>query len=218
MAALGGAFIACANAGGGAPPTPRTVDPSVEAGVLEAGGIDQPLEIAFDWTLQEQESRFSGQGLARISPPFRARVDLFGPRGEAVLSAALVDDELRLPGGAHDVPLPPPALFWTVLGVFRAPEGATLSGAEGGPNPVLSYRRGEDVWTFQFEGDRPAKSEWTGRAEGRRTVEISGDASHGLPIQVTYRDWPAFRELRLTVKRVLEVNEFPPEIWSVGNR
>jgi hypothetical protein len=190
----------------------------VEAGVLEAGGIDQPLEIAFDWTLQEQESRFSGQGLARISPPFRARVDLFGPRGEAVLSAALVDDELRLPGGAQDAPLPPPALFWTVLGVFRAPEGATLAGAEGGPNPVLSYRRGEDVWTFQFEGDRPAKSEWTGRAEGRRTVEISGDASHGLPTQVTYRDWPAFRELRLTVKRVLEVNEFPPEIWSVGNR
>jgi hypothetical protein len=218
VAALGGAIIACSNAGGGASPVPQTVDPSVEAGALENGAIERPLEIAFDWTLQDQETRFNGQGLARIAPPYRARVDLFGPRGEAVLAAALVDDELRLPGGGQDVPLPPPALFWTVLGVFRAPEGATLAGTEGGGNPLLAYRRGEDVWTFRFEGDRPARSEWTGRAEGRRTVEISGDASHGLPTQVTYRDWPAFRELKLTVKRVLEVDDFPSAIWSLGDR
>jgi hypothetical protein len=145
-------------------------------------------------------------------------VDLFGPRGEAVLVAALVDDELRLPAGVGDPPLPPPALFWTVLGVFKAPQGATLVGTVASPDRVLEYRLDRDVWTFRFEGDRPAKAEWTGQSEGRRTVEVSGDASHGLPTSVVYRDWPAFRELRLNVKRVLEVNGFPNEIWSLTDR
>ncbi|MGH7500398.1 MAG: hypothetical protein ACREL7_01445 [Longimicrobiales bacterium] len=211
--------IACTNAGGGGPsPAPANVDPAVEAAVVAATGIERPLEIEFDWTLQEQESRFNGKGLARIAPPYNARVDLFGPRGEAVLAAALVEDELRLPAGTEDAPLPPPALFWTVLGVFRAPAGATLAGTESGTNRVLEYTLDRDAWTFRFEGDRPAKAEWTGESEGRRTVEISGDASHGLPTTAVYRDWPAFRELRLTVKRVLEVDGFPPEIWSLGGQ
>ena len=219
-AALAAAVIACASGGGtgAAPGTPRTVDPQVEAAAVAATAIEQPLEIMFDWTLQEREARFSGQGLARIAPPHHGRLDLFGPRGEAYLAAALVNDSLRLPPGAGDVPLPPLSLFWSVLGVFRPPEGATLVATTGGDDPVLEYARGDDVWTYRFEDGRSSEVEWTGAGSGRRTVQISGDASHGLPTNATYRDWPAFRELRLTVKRVLQVDGFPPETWLVRDR
>jgi hypothetical protein len=209
---LAAAVIACAGAGA----APRVVEPQIEAEKVAASVLERPLEIVFDWTLQEREARFAGQGVARIAPPHHARVDLFGPRGEAYLAAVLVDFELRLPQGVGDVPLPPPSLFWSVLGVFRPPPGARLAAtARNGEGSELEYEREDDVWKFRFHGDRLDRAEWVGSSDGRRTVEISGDASHGLPTQAVYRDWPAFRELRLTVKRVLEVDDFPAEIWVV---
>ena len=50
--------------------------------------------------------------MARIEPPSKARLDLFLDNGEGVLSAALVDDELRLPHGAPEDILPPVELMW----------------------------------------------------------------------------------------------------------
>ncbi len=212
-----GATLACAS--GGSAPAPRVVDPVIAERHAVASTLERPLEVEFAWTLQEREARFSGDGLGRIAPPHHARVDLFGPRGEAYLAAALVDQELRLPAGIGEVPLPPPSLFWSVLGVLRPPPDAQLVAAvANGGEPELEYTKDGEAWRFRFRDGRLRSAEWTGRSDGRRTVEIQGDASHGLPVQATYRDWPAFRELRLTVKRVLEVDAFPAEIWSLRDR
>ncbi|MCI0435721.1 MAG: hypothetical protein L0271_19060 [Gemmatimonadetes bacterium] len=207
---------ACASA-----PTPaaRDVDPAVADRAVAAHTLERPVEVIFAWTLQEREARFTGDGLGRIAPPHHARVDLFGPRGEAYIAAALVDLELRLPEGVAEVPLPPPSLFWAVLGVLRPPANATLVAAtENGGDPELEYAHENERWRFRFQDGRLHSAEWTGSGDGRRTVEIDGDASHGLPAQATYRDWPAFRELRLTVRKVLEVDAFPPGIWSLRDR
>lgn len=216
---LGAGVIAACASGGGAPPVSG---PAVRAYEAEAAGTTaptRPLHILFSWTLQEGDSRFSGRGATRLEPPLRARLDLFGPRGEGYLSAALVDMELRLPAGAADAPLPPPTLFWAALGVFRAPVGAELVGSSrDGGTTRLEYARGQERWRFRLEDGALRSAEWVGPGEGRRTVELTGGAQYGLPNRAVYRDWLAFRELRLTLDEVNETDGFPADIWSIGRR
>jgi hypothetical protein len=193
--------------------------PAYETEALAATEQKRPLHVVFSWSLQEPDGRFSGRGATRFQPPERARLDLFGPRGEAYLVAALIDARLELPAGANDAPLPPPALLWAALGVFRPPQGAQLTGSDrNGETTRLQYTSGDERWVFEFASGRLRSAEWTGRGDGRRTVQLEGSASHGLPRQATYRDWPAFRELRLTLDEVNETEGFPSDIFTIGSR
>jgi hypothetical protein len=211
-----GALAACAGRGATNSSPPRTIDPALEAEAIDLTATDQPLQIIFDWSLQDRDARFSGQGVARVEPPGRARVDLFGPRGEGYVSAVLDGEQLRFPPGVQNVPLPPPGLFWSVLGVFRPPAGATLNGAERrGETIELQYAQADDVWRFRLNGANLAQAEWTGSGEGRRTVVLDGEDPSGVPRQATYRDWPAFLELRLSPTEVRKVDGFPSDIWTL---
>lgn len=210
------AMAACAGQGATNSSLPRAVDPTLEAEAIASTAVDQPLQIIFDWSLQDRDARFSGQGVARVEPPARARVDLFGPRGEGYVSAVLDGEQLRLPPGVQNVPLPPPGLFWSVLGVFRPPAGATLEGAERrGETIELRYTQAQEVWRFRLSGDKLEQAEWTGSGQGRRTVVLDGEDASGVPRQATYRDWPAFLELRLSPTEVRRVDGFPADIWTL---
>lgn len=209
---------AAACAGTGGPIASGPVVQSYESEAIAETTLDRPLHVLFSWRLDERDGRFNGQGATRYEPPRRARLDLFGPRGEAYLTAALVDMELRLPAGADATPLPPPALLWAALGVFRPPQGAQLTGtARDGEITRIDYARDDERWTFRLERGRLRWAEWV-RRDGRRTVALEGDAGQGLPGQAVYRDWPAFRELRLTVEEVNETDGFDGEIWTVRAR
>ncbi|MGH7577077.1 MAG: hypothetical protein ACREM1_18370 [Longimicrobiales bacterium] len=209
--------VAVACAGTGAIASGPVVQP-YETEAVAGTSLDQPLHVLFSWRIEEPDGRFSGHGATRVEPPHHARLDLFGPRGEAYLMAALVDMELRLPAGADGRTLPPPALLWAALGMFRPPDGARLTGtAREGETTRLDYVRDDERWMFRLEGGRLRWAEWT-RSDGRRTIELEGDAEHGLPRQAVYRDWPAFRELRLTVDEVNATQGFDDEIWTVGTR
>jgi hypothetical protein len=198
---------------------PAAPDSVLEASAVARTQLRTPLRLVFDWSLQDRDARFSGEGATRLEPPYRARLDLFGPRGEEYLSAALVDFDLRLPPGATAEVLPPPALFWSVLGVFRAPEGAQLVGARGDSSASeLRYRAGDQTWTFVLEQGRLQRAEWQGPAQGRQTVEIREYGQRDLPGRVVYRDWRAFRELTLTLNQVYDAQPFPAEIWTPGVR
>jgi hypothetical protein len=214
--------IALATAGcasGGASAGPQA-GPPVQEYATEAERATapaQPLHIVFSWSLQERDGRFSGRGSTRMEPPGRARLDLFGPRGETYLSAALVDTVLRLPPNVQDAPLPPAGLLWAALGIFRPPAGARLTGsARTGATTRLDYARGEERWTFRLEGDQLRYAEWVGPGDGRRTVELEGSGANRIPQRAVYRDWPAFRELRLTLEEVNATNGFPADIWEIG--
>lgn len=201
---------------GTAAPAPVPADPAVEAAAVSSTALRKPVEIVFDWRISERETRFTGKGVARIAGN-RARVDLFGPRGETYLSAVLLDRELRLPAGLEFVPLPPPDLFWSVLGVFRPPAGVELvaSRADGGSRR-LEYRSAGDRWQYRLDDGRLTEAEWTGAKEGRRTVQIVGYHARGVPEKATYRDWPAFVELDLTLQEVREVDGFPDDTWTIA--
>jgi len=215
-AALALAGMAAGCGGHTTDPVPRVVDPAVETQAMEATSIHGAVQIIFDWRLQDRDARFSGQGVARVEG-LRARVDLFGPRGEAYATAVLDDFELRLPPGVTDVPLPPPPLFWSVFGVFRPPPGTERVLARPGDGSAdLEYAQGRDVWRFHLEAGVLRRAEWTGQHAGRRSVELSLPGEGGIPGSVTYRDWPAFLELRLSPTEVREVDAFPSEIWTLS--
>lgn len=194
---------------------PATLDPPLADEAVAATAPDRPLRAIFDWRMLDGEARFSGSGAARIEPPYHARLDLFGPRGEAYLSAALVDEDVRLPPGAGDVPLPPPPMMWAVLGVVAPPDGATLAGTRVRDGRAeLYYARGDEQLIYHLENGRLRRVSWEGGGR-RMDVELTGRTA-GLPREAVYRDWSGYTELRITVEQVDEVDPYPAEIWRPG--
>jgi hypothetical protein len=198
----------CATLPAGGPP-----DQAVEGRAVAATAVRQPLHVVFDWNLTDRDARFNGRGVLRVDPRYRARVDLFGPRGETLAAAIVEGEHMRIVPAGADALLPPPALLWSALGVFRAPVDAPLTSttaAEAGF--TLGYARDNVRWSFRFENDALRSTEWTeGRA--RRTVVLTGAAPQGLPQQAVFRDWTEFRELTLRVTDVEQRTSFDPDVW-----
>lgn len=215
VAVLAALTLSC----GGQPgtPEPMTIDAALEPAAIEATAIDGSLRIVFDWRLEDREGRFSGQGVLRVEPG-RARLDLFGPRSESYLSAVLDGNELRLPPGADGSQLPPPPLFWTVLGVLKPPPAPLIGAQADGDRSELRYGTTADAWAFSLDGGQLRRAEWTGTGSGRRTVELAGVTAAGTPREATYRDWPGFVELVLSATEVVEVDEFPSDTWTLPGR
>lgn len=198
-------------------PPPTTVEPATETAAREATAPDRPLRVVFQWRAMEGDARFSGDGVARIEPPYSARLDLFGPRGDTYLVAALVGSDLRLPPGVAAVEIPPPALMWAVLGVVAPPERAVLTGTrETGDRAELYYDVDSARLRYVLEDGRLRSAQWDDGGR-RRTVELRGVASHNLPAQATYRDLAAVTELILNPETVDESEPYPPEIWRPGD-
>lgn len=202
-----------------APGAGLPVDSALVAEASAAAGPSVPLHVTFDWSLRDPDGRFSGQGVVRIAPPWRARLDLFGPRGEGYLSAVLDEEELVLPPGADAALLPPAAFLWATLGAFRKPGGTTLEVAHRTDGRVeLGFRGAQEHWRFRLTDGQLRHVEWEGPDGGRRTVQLEGSAAHGMPARGVYRDWLAYRELTLSVITVEQVDGFPDEIWYPGTR
>lgn len=211
LAGIALVFSACAGRG-----LPETLDATAAAAAIEGTAPDRPLRVIFDWTILEGGARFTGSGAARMEPPYRARLDLFGPRGEGYLSAALVENELRLPRGTPVVPLPPPAMIWAALGVVAPPEEAVLVGTRVNPDRTeLYYDVEESRLRYTLMGGRLTAARWDGNGR-RMALDLTGSVEPGLPAQALFRDASAGTELKLNLEQVDEVEPYPPEIWTPG--
>lgn len=199
------------------PPPGPPVDPSrVALGAERAIPLQAPVRLVFDWSLSEPDLRVNGRGVARVEPPYRARLDLFTRSGETVVRAALVDDELRLPPGTRRELVPPPALFWGVLGVFRPGTGATLLGGERVEDGVrLLYRLQSEEELRIVLADTEIQS-LEGLEDGhvveRVRLEMAEDWT--FPRRARYRHLADVRELELTLTEVQTVEPYPPDIWN----
>lgn len=200
-------------------PPPPPVNASQLALSLQQGtALSEPIRVVFSWALNEAGTRVKGRGVARIEPPYKARLDLFLGNGETVVRAALVNGELRLPPGAPTNILPPPDLMWGVLGVFRPDTDAGLVGAEraDGGEVRLRYRYGDGrELDFRVVDGRVRAIELLDRG-GHLTdrVELGLGESDRFPMEATYRNIAAFRELKLTRESVERVEPYPPDIWN----
>jgi hypothetical protein len=188
-------------------------DLAAEARAVQRTAPARPLHIVFTWEMRDRDARFDGQGVVRLDRDYRARVDLFGPRGETYSAAILEGAAMRVVPVGSEALLPPPALLWSVLGVFRPPVDAPLTGTAwpaGGMH--LLYEQDGTNWRFGFENDVLRTTEWTSRG-ARRTVQLTGEAGFGLPAQAAFRDWAEFRELTLRVTDVEETAGFGADVW-----
>lgn len=194
------------------------VDPEQLALALEdRTSLQEPVRIVFQWQLNESGMRVKGRGVARIEPPYKARLDLFLGNGETVVRAALVDGDLRLPPGAPEGILPPADLMWGVLGVFRPMFGAELLGAERteGDALQLRYRYADQrELRLHVDGGRVRELEMVKGGHTVERVELGLEEGSRYPAEATYRNLAAFRELKLTRESVERVESYPPDIWD----
>ena len=195
------------------------IEPGVEQRLIADATPAANRFAIFEWELKEGQSRFSGAGAARISTDYRARLDLFGPQDVPYLSAILREDRLLLPAGVPARVVPPAPLLWSALGVIRPPAGAEVVAAEvNGDETRLAYRAEDGTWTYTARGGILVGAEWRAANGARYTVELTGATAGGPPARALYRDWQEYRELVLELEQQEEVDEFPPETWSLESR
>jgi hypothetical protein len=216
------ALLALGGAGACAPHGPAVVAPAMDAERLAASleghtSLEEPIRVVFAWSLNESGVRVKGRGVARIEPPYRARLDLFLDHGETVVSAALVDGDLRIPPGMPEGILPPPDLMWGVLGVFRPDTDTKLLGADrledGSVRLRYAYPDGR-VLAFQVANERVRSMELLQDGHVVQRVALDLDGTSRYPDEATYRNLAAFRELKLTRETLERVGPYPPDIFD----
>jgi hypothetical protein len=190
---------------------------SVARGLESATRLEEPIRIDFEWELNEAGSRLHGTGVARAEPPYRARLDLFLANGETVVSAALVDGDLRLPYGSRDDILPPADLMWGTLGVFHPLPGTELEAGERLESGAqrLRYRQGNGNEIHYETTDGALRA--VELLDGSRVVQwvrVSAADDSRYPHEATYRNLEAFRELKIRRTALSAAHVFDPVIWN----
>lgn len=212
----------CAS-GPGEPGGPELPDPARLADELAEGSkLDAPARITFTWELREPDLRTSGEGLARVEPPYRARLDLFSEEHwETVSAAGLVDHELRIAENARGDMVPTPGLLWAALGVFHPEPGMALLGGrwledEEGPGIVLEYRNeaGEELRFILPDGEQVREAELLRNGRVVEEVHLSGEREDRFPREARYRNMEETRELRIVLDAVEHVESFADHIWD----
>ena len=183
--------------------------------------LEGPVRIIFDWELNEAGVRVSGRGVARIEPPYRARIDLFLGNNEQILKAALINGELKIPPGAPLDILPPPDLMWGTLGVFRPDYGTEFLGGDELEGDALRLRyRYSDGTELHYGIEQGLLNSLELLEDGHvvQRVQVEMTPESRYPVEATYRNLAAFRELKLTRDRIDRVESYPPDIWDPVGR
>jgi hypothetical protein len=226
LIALALAFAACAPRQTSAPGAPVADPDSLARAILAATTPESPRQTTFSWRMDEAGSVVQGRGVVRYAAPDRMRLDLFGPRGETYLIAALVGDEFRLPssaGGAFQ--LPSPTLLWAALGIVAPPSTSTLASASADAGAARLVYRDANGGSFTFDvdlvpGPRLRRVERSGRSGVQETVEVWHTAEL-QPARTRYLERSSFRELVLETESIREVTSFPESTWrpdATGDR
>lgn len=216
---IGVALLAVLAGCASVPPPIVPEDPApIERLAQSESPLDRPYRVVFRWSFQEPGARMNGQGVARIEPPFRARLDLFASNGERIATAALLDDELRIPPGMDGIPLPPVAMLWGALGVFRPGPGlyGVTASRSGSDRAELRYlaREGGDL-RVRIRGGRMESMERILADGGRQELRLTlSSGAERFPSDALFRDLVAVRELRITMESVEAVESYPLDVWD----
>lgn len=199
------------------PPAPAVDAARLAAQAERSNPVPATARAVFKWSITEPNLRIGGSGVMRLEPPDRARLDLFLGNGQSVLAVALVDDELRAPVGTPMQIVPSPPLLWASMGVFRPGAGATLLGAEGREEEEMRLRYrlpGGDELHYKMRGGQVVGVELLHDGNTVHRVELDREGIGGLPREAVYRNLASFRELKVTIESVENVESYPSDIWQ----
>jgi hypothetical protein len=211
-------------AAGCASAPPPAGAPAVDADAVQRDAeqrslLDYPYRLVFEWEFQEPGVRVRGRGVARVEPPYRARLDLFGPNGDRIAAASLVNDRLEVPVGLATA-IPPAPMLWGALGIFRPGPGlygasATRS-ASGHSELRFRVDEGGEL-RVALSGGRIDRIDRTRESGAREELRVRfGASDERFPRESIYRDVGAVRELRITMESVEQVESYPPDVWNPG--
>lgn len=178
--------------------------------------LEEPLQITFSWRLNEARQRHQGRGVARIEPPYRARLDLFTHDLETVVSAVLLDGELSLPPGSRDDILPPTDLMWGTLGIVR-PHDVRLLGGDRLEGDAMRLRYAYEDGTelhYQMVAGLLSSMQLLEGGHVVQRVELEGEPGSRYPVEATYRNLTAFRELTIVRESLEQVEPFSADTWE----
>ncbi len=202
-----------------APPVPTAPPPDanqVALGATRASELDVPYRLFFEWSVVEPGSRLSGRGVARIEPPYRARLDLFSSNGERIAAAALDGGTLRV-AEDRQTEVPPPALFWGTLGVFRPGTGVALMGGRRFPNGDIELRYQQADATellYRLRANRIERIDLRRGGRAREEVALTRVEGERFPRRATYRHLDDVRELSITLESIEHAESYPTDIWD----
>lgn len=181
----------------------------------------RPAQWKFTWTYKDDTFEGKGDGVVRIAPPDRARLDFFLSNGMAGGYAMLVQNDLEIPGPDFVKRfLPPATLLWAALGRLALPATAdTVARVDGDTLRVdLGTLRGQDAstadgraWRLVFAGTTLARVE---RIEGGRVLEwVTRRRGATGQWEVQYVHERSHRQLSISVTDTTTVEGFDEAIW-----
>jgi hypothetical protein len=188
----------------------------VASRVRQESGIEGPSRVEFRWEYGDEKGTLRGEGVGRINPPDRFRIDFFST-GEGSMAAVLAGDTLSTLGQIEDVQLPSPPLMYAMAGVFRPGAAVATRGFEQGEEQVLVYETpGRPSRLFVVREGRLVRVEE--RQAGRliRRVELEWEEGIEWPREAEYRDnvTPSRARWRLDDVRAT-AEPFPARIYDL---
>jgi hypothetical protein len=204
-------------------PPPPVAEPPLDAGQLassasRASSLDAPYRIVFQWSYNEPGTRIGGRGVARIEPPYKARLDLFLSNGERAAAASVLGDDYEI-AAERQAELPPPALLWGSLGVFRPGDLSQLRGGRWESTGVAELRylwSGGGDLRYTLRGNRIERVEILVGDRVNEELSLARADGERFPREATYRHLGEVRELRITLEVVENVETYPSDIWDLG--
>lgn len=208
------ATTGCATTGGDRTPLP---DPAATAADMADGGPSRPYRVTFRWQYADERGPVRGEGVLRFNPPDSLRLDLFST-GDASMSVALVEGQLRSAGQIQDVRLPPPAFLYATAGLFRPGLEGPEDGWEAGGDRILSYRAsGGGMLVYRLREGRIVRLEERDGGRELRRLELDWrEPSDAWPREAEYRDGTEESRARWTVEDAkVEEESFPREDYEL---
>ena len=181
----------------------------------------RPAVWKFTWTYKDETFESNGDGVLRIAPPERARLDFFLRNGMGGGYAILVGDSLVVPG--PDMVrrfLPPPTLLWAAIGRLALPATRdTIARTDGDTLRVdLGTLRGADAskaegraWRLAFAGTVLARAERIEDGRVQEWMTRRRGANGGWELR--YGHERGHRELGISVTDTAIVEGFDDAIW-----
>lgn len=181
----------------------------------------KPTLIKFTWTYKDETFEANGDGVVRVGPPDRARLDFFLKNGMTGGYAILLRDSLEVPG--IDLIrrfLPPVPLLWSALGRLALPstrdtvvrvDGDTLRADLGDLHGRDASTAAGPAWRLAYVGTTLARVE---RIEGGRIIEWVTRRRNNLgQWDLQYAHEGARRRLGISVTDTTTVEGFDDAIW-----